>query len=163
MPKTKNLFQALAGVVASAPATPAPKQANAFTVQDEVPVVNLALQAVVGDADTEPLSWMAQTKPSSGGSLPYDANSPLGGDEVFFAYLFDGARFADKNGDWWDIVNYDFEGAVTIQKVWYPAIQGIVSIQDIRRSIHAWIAPVYQRIPDAPQGVDYGVVVTRPA
>lgn len=148
-----NLSKSLTGLVT--------KEANAFTSLEEQPGINAKLQEIVGDPDTEPLSWSAQFKPSTGDTLQYDPNSPLEGDEIFFSGLFDGARFSDKNGDWWDILSYEFEGAVMIQKVWYPRIQGPVSVQAVRASIHSWIEPFLQRVPPPPAGVDYGVLETR--
>lgn len=156
MPDMKNLSRALAGFIGAEP-----KQANAFTSMDEIPVDSASLQEIIGDPDTHPISWSTQTKPSEGGALQYDPNSPLEGDEIFFSGLFDGAQFQDKNGDWWAILDYQFEGQVQIQNVWRPRTVAVVSIQDIRRSIHAWINPFYQRVPPPPAGVDYGVVETR--
>lgn len=138
-----------------------PKQASALTKLDEMPVDSAKLQEIIGDPDTQPISWSAQTKPSAGATLLPNPLSPVEGDEVFFSGLFDGARYQANDGSWWDIVNYDWEGAVTVQNVWYPRIQSVVSIQDVRRSIHSWIEPFLQRVPPLPAGVDYGVVETR--
>jgi hypothetical protein len=153
MPVPKNLSNSLTGLVA--------KEANAFTSIEEQPLDSLKLQEIIGDPDTQPLSWNSQSKPSTGDTLVRDPNSPIEGDDIFFNGLFEGARFADKNGDWWDILSYDWEGAVTIQNVWRPRIVAVVSIQDIRRSIHSWTEPILQRVPPLAAGVDYGIVETR--
>lgn len=137
------------------------KQANAFTKVDDIPVDNAKLQEIIGDPDTYPISWSTQFKPADGTTLQANPLSPLQGDEVFFSGLFDGARFQANDGSWWDVENYDWEGAVTIRNVWYPRIEAVVSIQDVRRSIHSWIEPFLQRVPPMPAGVDYGVVETR--
>lgn len=154
---SKTLSNSLASFVGIAE----PKKANAFTQVTEAPVDNIKLQKIVGDPDTHRLSWSAQFKPSTGGTIQPNPLSPLEGDEIFFSGLFDGARFQAHDGSWWDVENYDFEGAVTIRNVWYPRIEAIVSIQDVRRSIHSWIEPFLQRVPPPPAGVDYGVVETR--
>jgi hypothetical protein len=137
------------------------KQANAMTMLDELPVDSVNLQEIVGDPDTQPLSWSAQTHPSTGETLKKDPRSPLDGDSAFFSGLFDGSRFQDLRGEWWDIISYEFEGSVHIRNVFYPRIQAVVSIQDVRRSIHSWIQPFQQRILPLAEGVDYGVLDTR--
>lgn len=156
---SKTLTRSLLGFVGVAE----PKQANAFTTVDEVPVDNAKLQEIVGDPDTHRLSWSTQTKPSTGDTLQFNPNSPLQGDDVFFSGLFDGARFQDKDGEWWDVENYDWEGAITIRNVWRPRTEAIISIQVLRNCIHSWIEPFLQRVPPPPAGVDYGVVQTREA
>ena len=137
------------------------KKANAFTMNVEVTSDNEALQSLVGDPDTHPLSWSSQHQPSTGVNQIPNPLSPLEGDQVFFSGLFDGARFQAHDGSWWNILSYDFEGGVTIENVWYPRQVAVVSIQDIRRSIHSWIEPFLQRVPPMPEGVDYGIVEVR--
>jgi hypothetical protein len=153
---SKTLSKALTGFIGSES-----KTANAMTLMDEVPVESVNLQEIIGDPDTNPLSWSAQTTPSTGETLQNDPRSPLNGDEAFFSGLFDGARFCDRRGEWWDIISYEFEGGVHIRNALYSRIQAIVSIQDIRRSIHSWIQPFQQRVPPLAAGVDYGVLDTR--
>jgi hypothetical protein len=136
------------------------KTANAFTNVD-APVDNQTLQEIVGDPDTQPLSWSAQTVRAEGDSLKADDGDPLGGDEVFFSGLFDGARFMAKNGTYWDVESYDWEGVVTIRNVWYPRIQAVISIQKLRDTIHSWTEPFLQRIPPPPPGADYGTIMTK--
>ena len=133
------------------------KKANAFT-HAEQPTDNANLQKIIGDPNTFPLSWQTQFKPANGDGLTLNPLSPLEGDEIFFSGMFDGARFQANDGSWWDIANYQFEGGITIINVWYPRIVAIVSLQDIRRSIHSWIEPFLQRVPPVADGVDYGVL-----
>lgn len=137
------------------------KRANAFTRQDEQPVDNVKLQEIIGNPNTYPLSWMAQNHPASGDLSIANPLSPVGGDEAFFAGLLDGARMLANDGSWWDIEEYHGEGGIHIRNVWYPRIQSVVSIQELRRSIHSWIEPFLQRVPPMPVGADYGVLDTR--
>jgi len=136
------------------------KVANAFT-KPEQPTDNANLQAIIGDPNTFPLSWSAQFKPTDGERLSANPRSPLEGDEIFFSGMFDGARFMDLTGQYWDIANYQFEGGITIINVWYPRIVAVVSLQDIRRSIHSWVEPFLQRVPPAAEGIDYGILRTK--
>lgn len=158
MVDTKTLANSLTAMVGLAE----PRVASAFTSMEEHPVDNVDLQEIVGDPDTEPLSWNSQFKPSTGEQPSYNPDSPLQGDDVFWNGLFSGARFQAKDGTWWDIENYDFdEASVVIRNVWYPRVEAVVSVQDIRRSIHSWTEPILQRVPPPPPGIDYGVVQTR--
>ena len=136
------------------------KKGNAFTMAEQ-PTDNANLQAIIGDPNTFPLSWSAQFLPTDG--LPLTANplSPVEGDEIFFSGMFDGARMQAMDGSWWDIVEYNFEGSIKIQNVFYPRIIAVVSLQDIRRSIHSWIEPFLQRVPPAADGIDYGILRTK--
>ena len=137
MPDLKSLTSSLAALVNVG----VRKHANAFTMQDDQPVASAKLQEIVGDPDTFPISWSSQSKPAGENAIDKDQNSPLGGDEIFFSGLMDGSRFMDKNGDYWDIVDYQWEGMCLIQNVWRPRTQVPVSIQDIRRSIHSFKRP----------------------
>jgi hypothetical protein len=148
----------LASSLLAAAGVSADKRANAFTSPEDQPVNNVKLQEIVGDPDTYPLSWSNQNTPATGNTPTANPLSPVQGDEAFFAGLFDGARFQANDGSWWDIESYDFEGQVTIRNVWYPRTEAVVSVQDVRRSIHSWIEPFLQRVPPLPIGVDYGAI-----
>lgn len=138
----------------------APKQANAMTPPTDQPVTDIKLQEIVGDPG-EQKGIFSQTSPSVGNELLANPLSPLQGDDIFFTYLVPGARFASHDGQWFEIDNYDWEGAVELHNVWYPRQHGIVSVQDVRRSIAQWIHPIQQTVPPIPAGVDYGVAETR--
>jgi hypothetical protein len=153
-------FKKLARSLVAAAGVSADKRANAFTSQEDQPVDNVKLQEIVGDPDTFPLSWSAQFTPSAGSVQMANPLSPVGGDEAFLSGLFDGARMQAMDGSWWDIESYDFEGSVTIRNVWYPRISAVVSIQNLRASIHSWIEPFLQRVPPLPVGANYGVLDT---
>lgn len=137
------------------------KKANAYTDPTDVPVASVDLQSIIGDPDTDPLSFSVQTHPSTGETLLNNPLSPVEGDEAFFSGLMDGSRFQANDGSWWDIVEYNWEGAVMIQDAWHPRTRVVVSIQDVRRAIHSWISPFQQRVPPPPPGVTYSVVETR--
>jgi hypothetical protein len=154
--------KALARSLTLAAGVAADKRANALNHQDDEPVDNVALQEIIGDPDTYPLSWSTQFRPSEG--VP-SANplAPGGGDEVFFSGLFDGARLQANDQSWWDVEEYNFEGAVTIRNVWYPRTIKVISIQELRACIHSWIEPFLQRVPPPPPGAEYGVLEVREA
>lgn len=135
------------------------KTANALSSRPEV-AGDAKLQAIVG-APGEQMGIFSQTHPDVGNTLHANPLSPLQGDDIFFTYMIPGARFSAHDGSWWEIDAYDWEGAVELHNVWYPRQRGVVSVQDVRRSIYAWIAPVQQSVPPIPVGVDYGVAETR--
>jgi hypothetical protein len=137
------------------------KTASIYAPVLEKPPVDAKLQAIIGDPG-EQQSIFAQTSPDVGNHLLPNPFSPFQGDEVFFTYLIPGARFASHDGQWFEIDAYSFgEGSVSIHNVWYPRMSGIVSVQDIRKSIAQWIHPVQQTVPPIPIDVDYGVIETR--
>jgi hypothetical protein len=138
----------------------APKQANAMTPPTDQPVLDIKLQAIVGDSG-EQKGIFSQTSPEIGNELLANPLSPLQGDDLFFTYMVPGSRFAAHDGSWWEIEDYDFEGAVGIRNVWYPRQRGVVSVQDVRRSIAQWVHPIQQTVPPIPKGVDYGVLDVR--
>jgi hypothetical protein len=151
---TKTLVSALAATVGVEP-----KTANVFT-QDHHMTPTQALQGIVG-TDEDPVSTFAQLSPETGHDPKASPLGPLQGDEAFFAYCLPGAIFQDKQGQTWQIEEYDFEGKVRISNIWYPRLQAVVNIQDVRNSIYAWTDPVQQVVPPPPAGVDYGVVDVR--
>ena len=122
----------LASTLASAAGV---KTANAMTPRTDMPVTDEKLRLLVGEMG-EQRSTFAQINPGIGNNLEADPNSPLQGDDTFFTYLMPGAQMQDLNGDFWEIDSYDFEGAVEIHDVWRPRRRGVVSVQDIRRSIY---------------------------
>jgi hypothetical protein len=137
------------------------KTASSILKTDDLPGVNTTLQNEIGDPYDTYISTFAQFAPNPGNSLIPNPNSPTGGDDMFFMYLIPGAKFQAKDGSQWLILDYLWEGMVEIENVWYPRLKPIISIQQLRRTIAAWIEPVQVTIPDPPIGVDYGVVETR--
>jgi hypothetical protein len=118
-----------------------------------------ALQRLVGDPDDQVKTPFTQFKPTPGTMQMPNPLSPVSGDETFFAYLIAGARFQAHDGSWWEIIDYNFQNySVEIENVWYPRIHAVVSVWDIRRSIHSYIEPVQVLIPPPPPGnEDYDV------
>jgi hypothetical protein len=138
------------------------KIANAMTPRTDMPVTDEKLRLLVGEMG-EQKSTFAQINPGIGNNLEADPNSPLQGDDIFFTYLMPGSEFLDKNGSYWQIETYDWEGMLEIFDPWHPRRRAVVSVQDVRRSIAMWTSPVLQTVPPVPVGVDYGVVVTKSA
>jgi hypothetical protein len=116
---------------------------------------NPKLQAMVGDPDDASTSTFTQFKPNPGTMQLPNSLSPIEGDDVFFAYLIPGSVYQDHEGHEWMIQNYGSADEIEIYDRWYPVRNPIVSINDIRRSIHQWISPIQQVVPPPPPGVDY--------
>jgi hypothetical protein len=136
------------------------KIANAMTPRTDMPVTDEKLRLLVGEMG-EQKSTFAQINPGIGNNLEADPNSPLQGDDIFFTYLMPGSQFCDRNGSYWEIDTYDWEGMLELHDIFLPRRRGVVSITDVRRSIAMWTVPVLQVVPPVPVGVDYGVVETR--
>jgi hypothetical protein len=155
MPKTSPLT---ASLMAFAGFKPADKTAR---LKEDHPEVDLALQRIVGDPSLGSRSLLGQSSPATGDSRIPNPLSPIEGDDIFFTGLIPGARFQSHDGQWWDILEYDWEGKVTIQNCMYPRRGGIVSIQSVRQSIYSWLEPISQVVPPPPPGVDYGTLEVR--
>ena len=138
-----------------------PKTAASVHFKDDHPASDVDLQNIVGDPDDTAISTFAQRKPNPGDQQLPNPLSPIEGDEIFFTYLIPGARFQAHDGSWWDIEEYDWDGKVAIRDPWNARRFSIVSVYDIRRSIHSWIEPVQQRVPPPPPGYDYGTISVR--
>jgi hypothetical protein len=133
----------------------------ALLVRDDHPSTNIELQNVVGDPDDTVISTFAQFHPN-----PYDGQipnplSPIQGDEIFFMYMMPGAVFQSHDGQQWIIEAYDWDGRVELTNRWYPRMNAQVSVNDVRRSISAWIEPIQQTVPPPPPGVDYGAQLVK--
>lgn len=124
--------------------------------EDEQPNSDTDLQAMVGDPDDTRTSTFAQFNPNPGTMQVPNPQSPIEGDDIFFTYMIPGSIFQDHNGHQWMIQNYTGPDAVEIYDIWYPHRAPIVSLNDVRRSIHQWTSPVTQTVPPPPPGVDYG-------
>jgi hypothetical protein len=121
-----------------------------------------ALQRIVGDPDDQATSPFTQFKPNPGNMQIPNPLSPIQGDDVFFNYLIAGARFQAHDGSWWEIIDYNFANySIELENVWYPRIHAVVSVWDVRRSIHSYIEPVQVLVPPPPPGVDYDVMRAR--
>ena len=128
---------------------------------EDHPNVDADLQSMVGDPDDTRISTFAQFKPNPGNLQMPNPLSPIEGDEIFFAYLIPGAAFQSHDGQQWTILDYPWQGVVTIENRWYPRITPQVSVYDVRRSIDQWIEPIQQTVPPPPPGVDYGTLKVR--
>lgn len=153
--KSSLLVSALGSIVKSE------KRASILVPLEEAPAVNIDLQNMVGDAHSTYTSTFTQFRSDPDGALQANPMSPVEDDFIFFAYLIPGAVFQAHDGSQWMILDYTFEGAVHIENRWYPRLRPIVSVQDVRRSIAAWVEPVQQTVPVPPVGVDYGIIRTR--
>lgn len=124
--------------------------------KEDHPVPSTTLQQLVGDPNDQATSSFAQYKTSPGDLAMANPLSPIQGDEVFFTFMQPGSIFQSKDGHTWQIREYDWDGRVEIQDVWYPQTIAQVTVNDVRRSIHSWVEPITQVVPDPPAGVDYG-------
>ncbi len=126
--------------------------------EDEQPNSDSGLQALVGDPADTRISTFVQFKPNPGTMQMPNPLSPIEGDEVFFSYLIPGAVFQAHDGSEWWIESYTSPNQIEITNRWYPRTSPIVSINDIRRSIHQWVEPITQTVPPPPPGVDYSAL-----
>ena len=126
--------------------------------EDEEVNSDSTLQAIVGDPSDSRSSTFVQFKPNPGTMQLPNPLSPIEGDEIFFAYMIPGSRFQSHDGSEWMIQNYVNPDEIEIYNVWYPSVQPIVSLNDVRRSIHQWTSPITQTVPPPPPGVDYGAL-----
>jgi len=124
-------------------------------VEDQ-PETNDKLQDTVGGQFDQATSTFTQFKPETLKGTKANPMSPVEGDEIFFTYMIPGAIFQSHDGSLWNILDYEWDGRVEIENVWYPRTHAQVSLDDIRRSIHAWVVPVQQTVPPPPEGVAYG-------
>jgi hypothetical protein len=152
--KLANMLASFAGVAEDTSAGGKGKTAAILTTDDH-PSTNMELQLIVGDPDDTAISTFAQFRPNPHSEQIPNPLSPIQGDEVFFMYLYPGAVFQAHDGSQWFIEDYSYSGAVDITNRWYPRMNAIVSVYDVRRSIAAWIEPVQQTVPPMPLGVNY--------
>lgn len=74
--------------------------------------------------------------------------SPVLGDHAFYTYYVPGAAYEAKDGTHWDIENIADTGYARIRNRWYPREEVTLHTSDIRKTIHAWIEPVQQLVPE---------------
>jgi hypothetical protein len=117
---------------------------------------NLADMAGVSldSATNTPVSWSSQTDPNSS-LLLANPLSPVQGDETFYTFLIPGSVFQAHDGSQWLVLEYEWDARVYIENRWYPAISANVSVEDVRRSIDAWVDPVYVKVPPPIPGIKY--------
>lgn len=137
------------------------KTAGILCDAGDEPLTNPELQSMVGDPNDARTSTFAQFKPNPGTLQIPNPLSPIEGDEIFFAYFAPGAAFQSHDGQQWTILDYPWQGVVSIENRWNPRVAPQVSVYDIRRSIDQWIEPIQQTVPPPPPGVDYGTLKVR--
>ena len=76
------------------------------------------------------------------------AQSPVLGDHAFYTYCVPGAVFQAKDGTYWDLEDVPGTGYVRIRNRFYPREEVTCHISDLRRTIHAWVEPVQQIVPE---------------
>lgn len=99
-----------------------------------------ALVPASGEAD---LTLGPTTSPNAAKS-----QSPALGDHAFYTYCVPGAVFEAKDGSQWDIENVADTGYVRIRNRWYPREEITLHLSDLRKTIHAWIEPIQQVVPE---------------
>lgn len=102
-----------------------------------------------------PVSWSGQTSPTISNQLA-NPLSPVQGDETFYTFMIPGSVFQAHDGSQWLVLEYEWNARVYIENRWYPNISAIVTVSDVRRSIDAWVDPVYVKVPPPLPGVVYG-------
>ena len=129
--------------------------------EDEQPNADTTLQAIIGDPADARSSTFVQFKPNPGTMQLPNPLSPIEGDDIFFSYMWAGAVFQSHDGKEFMIDSYLSPNEIEITNRWYPREHAIVSISDVRRSIHQWIEPIQQVVPPPPPGVDYAALPVR--
>jgi hypothetical protein len=154
--KLANMLASFAGV-----AEEGTTKTAAILTTDDHPSTNMELQVIVGDPDDVAISTFAQFRPNPHDEQIPNPLSPIQGDEIFFMYMDPGAVFQSHDGQQWIIEEYDWDGRVELTNRWYPRMNAQVSVNDVRRSIAAWIEPIQQTVPPPPPGVDYGAQLVK--
>lgn len=93
--------------------------------------------------DKEDLTLGPTTDPETAKS-----QSPVLGDHAFYTYFAPGAVFEAKDGTQWDVENIADTGYCRIRNRWHPREEITLHTADLRKTIHAWIEPVYQVVPE---------------
>ena len=75
------------------------------------------------------------------------ALNPTGGDHQFYTYLISGATWQALDGSMWTIEEITPNGLYNCKNQWYPREWKMMTRNQIRRTIEAWIDPVLQHVP----------------
>ena len=108
-----------------------------------LPVASLIAALVPAAPVDKELTLGPTTDPSTAKN-----QSPVLGDHAFYTYYVPGAVFEAKDGTQWDIENIADTGYARIRNRWYPREEVTLHTEDIRKTIHAWIEPVQQLVPE---------------
>ena len=108
-----------------------------------IPVAKLIAALVPVDTEDKDLTLGPTTDPNVAKS-----QSPVLGDHAFYTYYVPGAAFEAKDGSQWDVENIADTGYARIRNRWYPREEVTLHTEDIRKTIHAWIEPIYQLVPE---------------
>ena len=103
-----------------------------------------ALVSIAEPSDDKENLTLGPTKTPGGAK----SESPVLGDHAFYTYLVPGAVFQAKDGTYWDIENVADTGYCRIRNKFYPREEVTCHVSDIRRTIHAWVDPVQQIVPE---------------
>lgn len=76
-----------------------------------------------------------------------DALSPTDGDHQFFTYLIPGAVWQALDGSIWVVEEITPNGLYNCKNQWYPREWKMMTRDEIRNTIEAWIDPVLQHVP----------------
>ena len=106
-------------------------------------VVKILLATLVPASEKTDLTLGPTTSPNAAKS-----QSPALGDHAFYTYCVPGAVFEAKDGSQWDIENVADTGYVRIRNRWYPREEITLHLSDLRKTIHAWIEPIQQVVPE---------------
>ena len=104
-------------------------------------IITAALEPVA-EADPKALSPAAEAKNP-------DELNPTGGDHLFYTYLIPGSVWQALDGSTWKLEEITPNGLYYCRNWWYPRERKMMSRDEIRKSIEAWIDPVLQHVPPA--------------
>lgn len=108
-----------------------------------LPTKTLLAALVPANGEREDLTLGPTTKPGAAKN-----QNPAQGDHAFYTYFAPGAVFEAKDGTEWDIENIADTGFVRIRNRWHPREEVTLHTADLRKTIHAWIEPVQQIVPE---------------
>jgi len=106
------------------------------------------LSALVPIAETKSDEKENLTLGPTKGPLGGKNDNPALGDHAFYTYCVPGAVFQAKDGTYWDLEDVQGMGYVRIRNKFYPREEITCHVSDVRRTIHAWVEPVQQIVPE---------------
>lgn len=75
------------------------------------------------------------------------ALNPTGGDHAFYTYLIPGAVWQALDGSTWLIEDITDQGLYNCKNWWYPREWKMMTRDEIRKTIEAWVDPILQHVP----------------
>jgi hypothetical protein len=76
-----------------------------------------------------------------------DSLNPLNNDHLFYTYLDTGAVWQALDGSQWMINEITPNGLYNCSNMWYPRERKLLTRNQIRKTIEAYVEPVLQHVP----------------